>query len=252
MKVRDNVASQHPRHARPVHLRHQRRGEGDRHAQHGAEPYAFRGPKRRHRRQSGHGKPHAVQDVDAEQVGPRRRQTENPELQTEGERQEKQVARTAERGGDALERTHSFPFRAVHEERQRDARQEQEYGRRHAARELRQNVRPATLQIVLQERIEDVSLQHDRGAQAADPVEVLKAMWAGFGFHGAGRFALLQGVLPLDVLRHVQLDRGFGNIGVDSDVRIRRQIVVSPCEMKLLLDGDAGLVGNPKVRFDKV
>ena len=51
----------------------------------------------------------------------------------------------------------------------------------------------AAAQIVPQKRIEYVALQHDHGAEAAQPVEVLQAVWAGFGFHPGQSFPYFWG-----------------------------------------------------------
>ena len=90
--------------------------------------------------------------------------------------QEEEVAGAAECRPDALARGQAFALGAVHEEGQGDAGQEQEDGRGHAAEELRKSVRAAGAQLGFQEGIEDVALQHDDGAEAAQPIEILQSV----------------------------------------------------------------------------
>src|SRR6185436_6776376 len=77
----------------------------------------------------------------------------------------------------------ALALRAVHQERQRDAGQEEEDRGRHAADELGINEGAAAAQVATKEGIEDVSLEHDRRGQAAKPVEILQAMSVTAGVH---------------------------------------------------------------------
>ena len=95
----------------------------------------------------------------------------------------KQVAAALERFDDTAPGGHAAAFGAVHEERQGDAGQEEEQRGRHAADELGEIVDAAGLELRFEIGVPDMPVEHDQGADSANPVEVLKPVSAGVNFH---------------------------------------------------------------------
>src|SRR5581483_3966872 len=113
---------------------------GDYQAEHEAEADALEGGKDGHGREDQHGHAHAVENVDAQQLGRRAGgKAEDVELDAEEKRDQKQIAGAFERGDDALPGFFALPLLAVHEKGESNAGEQEKNGGRHAAEELREN-----------------------------------------------------------------------------------------------------------------
>ena len=84
------------------------------------------------------------------------------------------VAGAPQRSHDARGGRRALPLAAVHQKRQGHTGEKEEHRRRQATQEVGENKRARTAQILPQERMIGMALQHDDGSESADPVQELQ------------------------------------------------------------------------------